>query len=70
MKPIALRRAVLAARVPFRVELISGWPIVCNGPNWSVSPSGEFFTHYGGEASVTVRARDVLAVEQLHPAGG
>jgi hypothetical protein len=46
MKPTDLRRTVLAAEVPFRLELWSGWPIVCDGPNWSVSPIGEFFTHW------------------------
>jgi hypothetical protein len=66
MKPIDLRRAVLAAEVPFRLELWSGWPIVCDGPNWSVSPSGEFFTHWGRDgATVTVRASAVIRVEIL-----
>jgi hypothetical protein len=63
MKPTDLRRAVLAAEVPFRLELRnSDWPIVCDGPNWSVSPSGEFFTHWGWDASFTVRAKNVIAV--------
>jgi hypothetical protein len=66
MRPIDLRRAVLAAEIPFRLELrASDWPIVCDGPNWSVSPSGEFFTHLGAERSLTVRAADVLAVVEM-----
>jgi hypothetical protein len=64
MKPHDLRRAVLAAETPFRLEFRgSSWPIVCDGPNWSVSPSGEFFTHWGRDgATITVRAAAVAAV--------
>jgi hypothetical protein len=67
VKPADLRRAVLAAKVPFKLELTgSAWPIVCDGPYWSVSPSGEFFTHWGRDgASVTVRAEAVKAVTAL-----
>jgi hypothetical protein len=66
MRPADLRRAVLAAEIPFQLDLKSSlWPIFVTGPNWSVSPSGEFFTHLGPEgATVTVRAEDVRAVIQ------
>ncbi|MGC8642397.1 MAG: hypothetical protein ACP5XB_21250 [Isosphaeraceae bacterium] len=63
MKPADLKRAVLASEIPFRLELKrDDWPLVCDGPNWSISPSGEFFTHLGYEASITVRAEDVRRV--------
>jgi hypothetical protein len=63
VKPTDFRRAVLAAEIPFRLELRgSCWPIICDGPNWSISPHGDFFTHVGADGTITIRASAVAAV--------